>query len=45
VTDAPVVMTELFTVDGRKAGNAQKGFFIQKQTLNNGQVIVKKIQK
>ena len=45
VTDAPVVMTELFTIDGRKAGNAQKGFFIQKQTLNNGQVIVKKIQK
>ncbi|MBR4898571.1 MAG: hypothetical protein IKZ48_07285 [Prevotella sp.] len=45
VTDAPVVMTELFTVDGRKAGNAQKGFFIQKQTLSNGQVIVKKIQK
>ena len=43
--DARVMMVEFFTLDGRKANAAHKGLMIVKQTLSNGNVIVKKIQK
>lgn len=36
---------EYFTLDGRKATAAQQGIMIQKVTLANGAVIVKKIRK
>jgi hypothetical protein len=37
--------TEFFTLDGRKANAAQKGIFIQKTVLDNGKVVVRKVQK
>ena len=42
---AKAVKTEYFTLDGRKAGAAQKGIVIVRQTMNNGNVVVRKIQK
>lgn len=36
---------EYFTVDGRRANVAHKGLFIVKQTMTNGNVVVKKINK
>jgi hypothetical protein len=36
---------EFFTIDGRKATGSQKGLVIVKQTLSNGAVIVRKMQK
>lgn len=39
------VKVEFFTIDGRRAGAAQKGLVIMKQTLDNGSIIVKKIRK
>ena len=45
VSDAQLVKVEFFTLDGRRAANAQKGLVIMKQTLGNGNIIVKKIQK
>ena len=43
--EGETVKVEFFTLDGRKAGAAQKGLIIVKQTLDNGSVIVKKIRK
>ena len=43
--NAPVVRVEFFTLDGRKANTVAKGIMIVKETLANGNVIVKKIQK
>jgi hypothetical protein len=40
-----VIGTELFTIDGRRVAAAHKGLLLQKTTLENGQVIVKKIRK
>jgi hypothetical protein len=40
-----VLSTELFTIDGRKTTAAQKGIIIEKTTLSNGAVIVRKIRK
>ena len=40
-----VVKSEYFTIDGRKATAVQKGIIIQKMTLVNGAVVVKKIRK
>lgn len=37
--------TEFFTLDGRKTNAAQKGIFIQKTVLDNGKVVVRKVQK
>ncbi|MCR5271128.1 MAG: hypothetical protein K6D91_08960 [Prevotella sp.] len=37
--------TEFFTLDGRKTNAAQKGIFIQKIVLDNGKVVVRKVQK
>lgn len=34
-----------YTLDGRKTNAAQKGIFIQKTVLDNGKVVVRKIQK
>lgn len=45
VTNAPALTVEFFTLDGRKANAAQRGLLIMKQTLSNGAIIVKKIQK
>ncbi len=45
VGNAPALTVEFFTLDGRKASAAQRGLLIMKQTLSNGAVIVKKIQK
>lgn len=36
---------QYFTLDGRKTNAAQKGIFIQKTVLDNGKVVVRKIQK
>lgn len=36
---------EFFTIDGRKATQAQRGLLIMKQTTLGGKIIVKKIQK
>ena len=43
--EGETVKVEFFTLDGRRAGAAQKGLIIVKQTLDNGSVIVKKIRK
>lgn len=43
--NAPVVRIEFFTLDGRKANAQQKGIVIEKQTLQNGAVVIKKIRK
>ena len=45
VNTVPTMKVEFFTLDGRKVGKLQKGIIIQKQTLNNGQIVVKKIRK
>ena len=37
--------SEFFTLDGRKTNAAQKGIFIQKIVLENGKVLVRKVQK
>ncbi|WP_155808593.1 hypothetical protein [Xylanibacter brevis] len=37
--------SEFFTLDGRKTNAAQKGIFIQKIVLDNGKVVVRKVQK
>jgi len=41
----PAVKAELFTIDGRRANAAQKGFVIVKKTMADGSVVVKKIRK
>ena len=43
--EGETVKVEFFTLDGRRAGAAQKGLIIVKQTLDDGSVIVKKIRK
>ena len=45
VMKAPALTIEYFTLDGRKATSAQRGLVIMKQTLANGSIIVKKVQK
>jgi len=45
VNTLPTMKVEFFTLDGRKAGNQQKGIFIQKLTLSNGQVVISKIRR
>ncbi len=40
-----VIGTELYSIDGRRVAAAHKGLLLQKTTLENGQVIVKKIRK
>ncbi len=40
-----VKMVEYFTVDGRRADAAHKGLVIMKQTMSNGNVVVKKTIK
>lgn len=42
---APVMKVEFYTIDGRKASFAQKGIMIQKMTLGDGTIVVKKIRK
>ena len=44
ITTSEVVRTEYFTLDGRRA-NGQRGLLIQKQTLDNGTVVVRKVRK
>ena len=41
----PTMKIEFFTLDGRKVSGQQKGILIQKRTLGNGDIIVKKIRK
>jgi len=43
--NAPVVMVEFYTLDGRKATAAQKGIILKKVTLQDGSVVVKKLRK
>ena len=43
--NAPALSVEFFTLDGRKANAAQKGIMIQKTTLGNGAIIVRKVRK
>ena len=38
------VKVEFFTLDGRKVNSMQKGIMIQKVTLDNGNVVVRKIR-
>ena len=45
VNNIPTMKVEFFTLDGRQVSKLQKGITIQKQTLNNGTVIIKKIRK
>ena len=45
VGEMQTVKVEYFTLDGRKALRAQKGILIQKMTLSNGTVVVKKVRK
>ena len=45
VSDMPMLNVEYFTLDGRKANSLQKGIMIQKTTLGNGAVIVRKVRK
>lgn len=45
IGEVQTVNVEYFTLDGRKALRAQKGILIQKMTLSNGNVIVKKVRK
>ena len=45
VTVAQPVKVEFFTLDGRKTTGMQKGIFIQKMTLDNGTIVVRKIRK
>lgn len=42
---AQPVKVEFFTLDGRKTNGMQKGIMIQKLTLDNGTVVVRKIRK
>jgi hypothetical protein len=44
-TNNNVQKVEYFTVDGRRANVAHKGLVIMKQTMTNGNVVVKKINK
>jgi len=44
ITTSEVVRTEYFTLDGRRA-NGQRGLLIQKQTLDNGTIVVRKVRK
>ena len=44
-TVAKPMKVEYFTLDGRKATAAQKGIIIVRQTMDNGSVVVRKIQK
>ncbi len=41
---APAMRVEFFTIDGRRASAAQKGILIQKTTLQNGMVVVRKVR-
>ena len=45
ITAAQPVKVEFFTLDGRKVNSLQKGIMIQKVTLENGAVIVRKVRK
>ena len=46
VASAPVALrTELFTIDGRRTSNLQKGIMIVKTTMSDGSIVVKKIRK
>lgn len=45
VGEMQTVKVEYFTLDGRKALRAQQGILIQKMTLSNGTVVVKKVRK
>lgn len=45
ITSAPVLKTEFFTLDGRKANVSHKGIMIQKMTLGDGTIVIKKIRK
>ncbi len=44
-TATTVLMTEYFTLDGRKATAVQKGIAIQRMTLSDGTVVVRKISR
>ena len=39
------VRTEYFTIDGRRAVSAQKGIMIQKTTLGDGTIVIRKVRK
>ena len=45
INDLPKLKVEFFTLDGRKATAVQKGIMIQKTTLDNGAVIIRKVRK
>ena len=45
VTMGQPVKVEFFTLDGRKVNGLQKGIIIQKITLDNGTVVVRKVRK
>ena len=44
ITTASVVRVDYFTLDGRRA-NGQRGLLIQKTTLDNGTIVVRKVRK
>ena len=45
VVDNAAASVEFFGIDGRKASAARKGILIQKTTLGNGSVVVRKVRK
>ncbi len=45
ITMGQPVKVEFFTLDGRKTNGMQKGIMIQKLTLDNGAVVVRKVRK
>lgn len=45
VTISPVMSTEYFNIAGQRVGNQAKGIVIQKQRLENGQIVTKKVMK
>lgn len=45
VSISPVMNTEYFNIAGQRVGNQAKGIVIQKQRLENGQIVTKKVMK
>ena len=43
ISSGDVISTEYYTIDGKKVNNPDKGVYILRSTLSNGNVVVKKI--
>ena len=45
VTNGMAMKVETYTLDGRRAGMSQKGILIQKITMSDGTILVRKVRK